>query len=167
MRLRMTEQIAHWAKVAAVFVFFWGSLFAWRSYGCRKVVGGEMEPAIKREAMKVADLRPIRTQDLRRGEIVLYDVERPGQPWALLAGRVLGLPGDRVRIANGEVFVNDARIDQSYVMAGSLTPETLAEIVVPRDTVYVLGDNRQECRDGDSRGVGPVGVWAIEGRIGL
>ncbi len=122
-----------------------------------------MEPAVKRDSLPVVSLGVFKTADFQRGDVVVYEYEQAGLNQAAMAGRVIGLPGDRVQIAEGDVSVNGAKVDQSYVSERSA--ETLAEIVIPRDCLYILCDNRREYAEYDSRGLGPIGVWAIDGKF--
>ena len=77
--------------------------------------------------------------------------------------RVVGLPGERVRIQGGTVFINDVRLDEPYVT--NRKNETLAERTVPEDSYYVLGDNRPQ--SDDSRHWGEVKRELIIGKVSL
>src|SRR5690348_2548254 len=103
----MGELLGRWAKSAAGLVIIWLLIFVWNSYGCRKVVGTEMEPTIKRDDMPILDLKSTKTDTLAAGDIVIYEYERPAQSQQQFAGRIVGLPGNRVRIQEGEVYVDD------------------------------------------------------------
>jgi len=97
----------------------------------------------------------------------MYEVARPSgmNTQTQYAGRIIALPGQRVRIQDGKVFVDDRIQDQGYVAGDKQVAETRAEIIVPRDHFYILADNRREYGEADSRGVGPIGAWAIDGRF--
>lgn len=82
--------------------------------------------------------------------------------------RIIGLPGDRIKIKDGEVYVNDKlHIDsdyltsQVYTRSGSYWQESL-ELVVPVNSYFVLGDNRNH--SSDSRDWGPVPMENIIGK---
>ena len=64
--------------------------------------------------------------------------------------RLIGRPGDRVSIANFEVFVNDKAIPQPY-LESSLTKKTfsrfMTEITIPENKLFVMGDNRDNSND--------------------
>jgi signal peptidase I len=59
---------------------------------------------------------------------------------ALLVKRVVGLPGERVYIADGVVFVNDVPLDEPYVTYRR--PWHVHEVTLGADEIYVIGDNR-------------------------
>lgn len=63
--------------------------------------------------------------------------------------RIIGLPGDKVKIVNGDVYVNGVKLDEPYLKrAHSLS---MAEVTVPADNYFFLGDNR-DVSDDSSRG---------------
>ena len=79
--------------------------------------------------------------------------------------RVIGLPGDHVQIKNGDVYVNDEKLEEKYLQDFVKTYDLggkYVDIVVPNDTVYVLGDNRGESVD--SRRFGCIPIEKIESK---
>lgn len=159
----MVELVLRWVKIVVVVALLGAGTFVASAYGCRKIEGSEMDPAFKEGSMAFTELTVTAPPELKRGDIILYEYQQPGLPQAKLAARIIGLPGDRVRLAEGEVFLNDTRLPESYLTGRST--ETQSEIVVPRDCLYVLCDNRLGYAAYDSRGIGPIGAWAVDGRI--
>ncbi|MDB5439157.1 MAG: signal peptidase [Caulobacteraceae bacterium] len=131
----------------------------------------------------------------RRGEVVVF--RHPRDPSETLIKRVVGLPGDHIRVAGGQVVVNGApyrwedlgvghdRDDpgrqveavretqtdgKSYFTfdAGSGLPgDDRDEIVVPADSYFMMGDNRDNSLDSRwpiETGVGFVPAENLEGR---
>jgi signal peptidase I len=96
---------------------------------------------------------------------VSFSVVMQGKGTRDVAARVIGLAGDRVRIEKGEVFVNGQRAAAEYVSAANKSIEDYAEVVVPRDSVFLLCDNRKAGAALDSRAIGPVLKWALNGRF--
>ena len=75
--------------------------------------------------------------------------------------RVIGLPGDRVRIdSNGHVFVNGEELAEPYVQSPDQQP--CGPIVVPEGSLFFLGDNRSNSQD--SRVVGFIDRDLVVGR---
>jgi signal peptidase I len=98
--------------------------------------------------------------------IVLYEHgAQQDQGRTTYMGRVIGLPGDRIRIEKGDVQRNGQPVTQTYVPPGSRSDETTEEIVVPTGTFYVLADNRRTGARGDSRGLGPIRMHAVVGEV--
>lgn len=99
----------------------------------------------------------------QRGDIVVLHppVDR-GQPYIK---RVIGLPGERLAIHDGAVYINGERLDERYLNGVSTSwSGTLGqnEITIPEGQVYVLGDNR--ANSSDSRAFGPIDIDQIIGR---
>jgi signal peptidase I len=78
-----------------------------------------------------------------RGDIIVF--VPPGQNDKDYIKRVIGLPGDEIRISQGRVSVNGEQLDEPYILhrAGYDMPATR----VPADSYFVLGDNRPNSSD--------------------
>ena len=76
---------------------------------------------------------------------------------------MVGLPGEWVQLREGKLFVNGAEVKDPYGNNRGSTVTTLPEILVPKDAVLVLNDDRRKRGSAatDSREVGPIPVWAI------
>jgi signal peptidase I len=89
----------------------------------------------------------------QRKDIVVF--RYPVDPDKDFIKRVIGLPGDTIRIQNKRVFVNDKELDEPYVqhtdhgiLPGSVSPrDNFGPIVVPQNSYFVMGDNRDESYD--------------------
>ena len=96
-----------------------------------------------------------------RGDVVLFDSVEEGSEDTLIK-RVAGVEGDEIRVQGGTLFVNGETQDESYLnqyMPDQSTP--YGPETVPKDHVFVLGDNRGN--SGDSRVFGPVPLENIKG----
>jgi len=102
----------------------------------------------------------------RRGDIVVFR-RRIGRNLALVK-RIIGLPGDRVLIEKGSIFVNGQPLDEPYVrfpLAEETYPSEGETLEVPDGSYFVLGDNRPE--SSDSRDDWFVPVENLVGRVWL
>lgn len=95
-----------------------------------------------------------------RGDIVILNA--PDRPSTYYVKRAIALGGDRIRIENGKVFVNDIEQKESYIN-GNFTDGEI-NTVVPPGTVFVMGDNRGNSHDSRSSDVSFVPVNDIEGK---
>jgi signal peptidase I len=81
-----------------------------------------------------------------------------------LVKRIVGLPGDRISIQGGTVFRNGEPLDEPYTK-DKTTEGTLSEVVVPADSYFVLGDNREVSRDSRDPSVGFVAKEQLRGQV--
>lgn len=97
----------------------------------------------------------------RRGDIIVFDP--PGNSSEPYIKRVLGLPGERISIHDGSVYVNGQRLDEPYLDSQtSWRGIRTDEYFVQPGYVFVLGDNRNN--SSDSRVFGAVPVTDIIGK---
>ena len=95
-----------------------------------------------------------------RGDIIVFDPQQYGTE--KIVKRVIGLPGDKVDIANGVVKVNE--LPTNYSNGFTETKSHLDfPVVVPPDNYFVLGDNREQSND--SRNWGYVPTTDIVGKV--
>lgn len=98
----------------------------------------------------------------RRGAIVVFP--HPDRPGVELVKRVVGLPGENVVIANGQVHIDGEVLAEPWA-DGPTRPD--GEWSLGAHQVFVLGDARA-ISAGDSRGLGPIdlrrGAWQIRAR---
>ena len=114
----------------------------------------------------IANRLAYRFHDPRRGDIIVFKapakVEASCDGGGTFIKRLVGLPGEKVSMRNGYVFINRVRLDEPYLRPGYRGRESSDWGRVPSDGYFVLGDNRtQSC---DSRGWGPVPRGNIIGR---
>lgn len=97
---------------------------------------------------------------IERGDVVVFHY--PRDPEKSYIKRVIALPGDRLRIVRGQVWVNDQALHESYVPEAYRDTHSMAEMVVPDDTYFMMGDHRSI--SSDSREFGPVERDLIYGK---
>jgi signal peptidase I len=79
----------------------------------------------------------------QRGDVIVFLA--PGQTDKDFIKRVIGLPGETVRIVNGQVFVNGKPLDEPYITHRATYD--LEAKVIPPGNYFVLGDNRPNSSD--------------------
>ena len=87
----------------------------------------------------------------------------------LLIKRVIGVPGDQIKIAGGEVYINGEADDQSYTKDGETWVDVpgddeVLELTVPEGKLFCMGDNREVSVDSRSEEVGCVPEDTIVGK---
>lgn len=170
----MKEKIATGAIYAAFFLVAWFLLGIWRNYGFKRTEGVEMAPALPKEKFKFIDLPERRTDSFRHDDIVAFEMEGIAVGTrTFFTARVIGLPGERIRMERGDLFRNGQKLNQPFLDAGMKSDDDLEEIVVPKGHLFLVYDNRRmvfRTESGsmvylDSRSLGPIGVSAIIGRF--
>jgi signal peptidase I len=99
-------------------------------------------------------------ESIQRGDIVVFHY--PRDPEKSYIKRVVGLPGDRIWINQGRVWVNGVAVDESYVPDRYRDSRSMAELVIPEESYFVMGDHRSI--SSDSREFGPVERDLIYGK---
>ncbi|MGA2168736.1 MAG: signal peptidase I [Terracidiphilus sp.] len=97
---------------------------------------------------------------IERGDVVVFHY--PRDPEKSYIKRVIALPGDRLRIDHGQVWLNGQPQIESYVPEEYRDTKSMAEIIVPDDTYFMMGDHRSI--SSDSREFGPVEHSLIYGK---
>jgi signal peptidase I len=122
-----------------------------------RVYGQSMEPNLHTDQRLVIEKLSYHFHGPRRGDVVV--IHDPGGSPELLIKRIVGLPGERVTVADGRVYIDGKPLNEPY-----LTQPTQGggqSWVVPPLSVFVMGDNRGASRD--SRIFGPVLLSKIVG----
>lgn len=98
--------------------------------------------------------------DPEKGDVAVFEsVEVEGQD---LIKRVVGTPGDTVEVREGKLYVNGEPQNEPYIKKGGGISPPQQEFTVPKDSFFVMGDNRSNSRD--SRFFGPVPEENLEGK---
>ena len=98
--------------------------------------------------------------DIQRGDTVVFWF--PGDPSKSFIKRVIGVPGDKVQVTDGQVSVNERPLDEPYVPEAYRDHVSTPPRVVPPGEYYVLGDHRSSSND--SRMWGTVARHYIYGK---
>jgi len=125
-----------------------------------KVEGVSMMPGLEDQERIFVNKFVYRWAPIERGDIIVFRYPRDTSKSYIK--RVIGVAGDRVRIVNGQVYVNGEALDEDYVPSDYADGRSYPELVVPRDSYFVLGDHRT--MSSDSREFGPVNDRYIYGK---
>ncbi len=109
-----------------------------------------------------------------RGDIIIFNTFELGNEKKQLIKRVIGLPGERITVKDGTVtvfnkqhptgFEPDATMPYGKVIVTTPSEKEI-DITVPKDMVFVMGDNRANSLD--SRNLGPIPAQDIVGKLSM
>ena len=97
---------------------------------------------------------------IERGDVVVF--RYPRDPEKSYIKRVIALPGDTLRIDHGHVYVNGNLLHEPYVPPEYRDNRSQAEMAIPADHYFMMGDHRSI--SSDSRDFGPVDRSLIYGK---
>ena len=124
-----------------------------------------MRPALIDGQYVLLTRAPRTLRPLERGDIVVH--RHPMGLDGIFAKRIIGLPGEHVRIEGGQVYLDEVPLEEDYpVLDPDQEDPPLKEWWNDADEYVVLGDNRRESRD-DSRAFGSVPAALILGQVWL
>lgn len=151
------------------------------------IAGSAMAPSYKNGERYLANKLAYVISEPKRGDVVVYCF--PQNQNYLFTGRIIGLPGESLRIQGGKIFINNKSLVEDYLVPGTIT-ETIKrrefkeigefqgkleevegpkiveegqEIVLPAKSYFIMGDNRNESID--SRSLGFVKTEGILGKL--
>lgn len=116
-----------------------------------EVSGLSMHATLTDKEYVITSLLDKHLDRVTRGDIIVFDP--PFEEGKHFIKRVIGIGGDKVKVADGDVYVNSTRLDESaylvtYIRTNSgLFLQEGKEVSVPLDSYLVMGDNRLNSSD--------------------
>ncbi len=132
--------------------------------GRYKVIGQSMMPTLVDGEYVLASKMAYWLGEPQRGDIIVLRPPAGGVPYVK---RIVGLPGERVTVRDGRVFINGVVLNEPYISGPAMYT---GEWVVEENTYFVLGDNRNNSSDSHAFGVVPrehilakaiMGYWPL------
>jgi signal peptidase I len=133
------------------------------------VKGASMEPNFHDHEYLIIDELTYRFSEPKRGDVIVF--RYPHNPQEFFIKRIIGLPGEKVKVSDGDIAIFNKNNPEGVKLDESYLPENLKtfsmsnedEVTLESDEFFVLGDNRNSSKD--SRSFGPVSKSAIIGRV--
>ncbi len=143
------------------------------------IPSGSMEPTLQVNDRILVDKLSYEFHGIGRSDIIVFstppDEHCAGAPVSDLVKRVIGLSGETISLANGEVYINGKLLAEPWLTAAAQHgtvpgPSTMPYALnhpfkIPAGEVYVMGDNRSDSCD--SRYWGPIKTSTIVGKVDL
>ncbi len=151
--------LRNWARDLAISVGA-SALIITCIYQPVRVEGTSMQPRLDDNDRLFINKFVYRFESIHRGDVVVF--RYPGDPTKSYIKRVIALPGDELRIADGVVYVNGHRISEPYVPERFEDGRSVPDEIIPTQDYWVMGDHRSI--SSDSRDFGPVPRELIYGK---
>jgi signal peptidase I len=126
--------------ITAVILVFFTSMRMWLVLYAY-VPTGSMKPLIPINAKLLANRTAYSVGEIERGDIVIFCSEKTGLE-DYLVKRVVGLPGETVKIADGQVYINGKPLEEPYTNGKTVPIDSRDEFIVPEGHYFMMGDNR-------------------------
>jgi signal peptidase I len=156
--------LLEWIVVIVVAV---GAALLVRTYVLQQfaVDGHSMDTTLHNGDRVLVNKLSYRLHDPNRGDVVVLETIEDAGARDLIK-RVVGLPGETIEYRDCVLYVDGREVVEPYLDPAIVQPENCGQgqesLVVPENSVYVLGDNRGGSKD--SRELGPIAYEELVGR---
>lgn len=142
---KIISEIANWAIIIGVALIL-ATLINKFVIIKAEVISGSMEDTLQIDDVYLGSRLSYVFGDPERGDIVFFKF--PDNEEETFVKRVIGLPGEKIEIRDGKVYINDAT-EPLYEPYLRETPrsEDFGPVVVPEDSYFMMGDNRNHSSD--------------------
>ena len=176
---RMGNEIFEWIKalaIAGLLVF----VIRWFLVSPFIVDGPSMQPNFKDRERIIVNKIIYDIREPKRGEVIVFHVPEEKRDFIK---RVIGVPGDTIRVEGDSVYINGEPIEESYLKESydskhaqgqdynekkfnsDFPNESFPDGKVSEDMLFVMGDNRSNSED--SRMIGYIPIDRVVGRADL
>ncbi len=133
-----------------------------------QVSGSSMVPNFTDKDLIITNKLPTHFGGFKRGEVIIF--QNPRDASQDYIKRIIGLPGERLKILDSQIYINGSPLAEPYLSSDVVTltrgfMDEGEEIKVPEGTFFVMGDNREG--SSDSREWGPLKEELIIGQAWL
>ncbi|SHJ90815.1 signal peptidase I [Tepidibacter formicigenes] len=159
---KLKKEIIEWVKTIAISLVI--AFVITQFIRPTLVKGYSMYPTLEENDYLIINRIPYTTHEPSRGDIVVFKshlTQENGKEKDLVK-RVIAVPGDKIKIISGKVYVNDKEIKEPYIN-GDYT-DGYIDTIVPEGFVFAMGDNRPNSLDSRDPRVGMVSEDNIIGR---
>lgn len=116
-----------------------------------RVESVSMQPTLYAGDFVIVNKLAYRLGEPKRGDVIVFRYP-PAPEQEPYIKRIMGLPGDRVNISGGKVTINGQLLEEPYL---NVTTNQGGEWLVPPDSLFVMGDNRNSSSDSRAWGMVP------------
>ena len=128
------------------------------------VVGPSMNPTLSDSQVVMVNKLAYKVSDVKRYDVIAYSrVDGDGY---YDIKRVIGLPGETVRISNGDIYINgERRSDVPFTMTIQISGVAEEDVTLGDEEYFVMGDNVNNSEDSRYTNVGNIAKTEITGKV--
>lgn len=129
------------------------------------IIGPSMEPTFQDKNLVLVEKVSYFLHKPNRGDVIVAKTDIPMNAWMnkSVIKRVVGLPGDTVKIDDGVVYINGERYYENYLKDDYINWN--GEWLVPEEHYFVMGDNRNNSSDSRNENIGAIEFSEIQGKV--
>lgn len=157
------KKVLLWAVEIGIVVFL--GVFVVMFFGrSTSIIGDSMSPTLEAGDSVLINKMSYLFKEPKRGDIIVFKPNGSKKSRYYIK-RVVGIPGDKVIIKNGKIYINDEEYTDDFTEQ-RIENAGIAEmeITVGEKEYFVLGDNRNNGEDSRYANIGNVKLEYIEGR---
>lgn len=122
------------------------------------VDGHSMDPNFSNQEYLIVNKLSYNLNEPKRGDVIVF--RAPNNPQYDYIKRIIGLPGETVKIVNNSIFINGNKIEEKYIPENNNTlikndQNITMEVKLKDGQYFVLGDNREHSSDSRDWGILP------------
>lgn len=154
-----------YSKIVAIILFAMIFARAINAYIVQETIvnGSSMNPTLESSDKVLLDKILYKIGELKRYDIVVFDYHHS----SVYVKRIIGLPGEKITIRKGRVYVNDKMLKDDPLLNDKMHYSGIAKngVELGKDEYFVLGDNRNNSYDSRYEQVGVVKKSDIIGKV--
>jgi signal peptidase I len=162
--VRNIREISSWGFW--IFLAIFAAVALMYAFGFRtNVIGNAMEPGLYSNQQILINRLVYQIADPKRGDVIAF-LPNGNESSHYYIKRVVGMPGERIQIINGYVYVDGEQLKEKGAYDKIADPGiAVNEIILSDDEYFVMGDNRNFSEDSRSGNIGAVKSSYIVGKV--
>lgn len=158
-------ELIEWIKIIIIALIF---AFIITQFIRPTLVRGEsMYPTLKENDYLIINKMSYKVKEPKLGDVIVFstNLKQENGEKKDLVKRVIAVEGDRIKIENSNVYVNDLLLEECYIH--NEYTDGYVNMIIPKNKVFAMGDNREESLDSRYEEVGLVDEKDIMGKVAV
>ncbi|MDI9476467.1 MAG: signal peptidase I [Natronincolaceae bacterium] len=158
----MKDEMIEWAKTVIISLVI--ALLITTFIKPTIVKNYSMSPTLDENDFLIINRFLYKRGEPKRGDIVVFrsNLKTETGKQKLLIKRVIAIPGDKIVITGGKIYINGNELEESYIAEEYTVGDV--DLIVPENEIFVMGDNRGNSLDSRDGILGPVDFSTVIGK---